>query len=158
MKQKRMQLYESLKSIFLHIDNHEKAFLSTYGLNIPRFYVLMHVNNHHGLNYMELSDLLLCTKSNTSRIVQGMQKDGLLSRVSNPEDGRSYHLYLTEEGQNIFEKVYPAYTELVNGLMSKFSNEEISRYHQFSQTIENTLAPQPISQQPGQPIQLRDKK
>ena len=80
MEQVKFELYESLKSIFLHIDNHEKAFLAKFGLNVPRFYVLMHVQQNPGINYIVLSDLLLCTKSNTTRIVRGMQQDGLITR------------------------------------------------------------------------------
>ncbi|NLE83988.1 MAG: MarR family transcriptional regulator, partial [Chloroflexi bacterium] len=99
MTQTRMQLYESLKAIFLHIDNHEKTYLSDYGLNVPRFYILLHISHKPGISYIELSDLLLCTKSNTTRVMQGMYKDGLVTRKNDPEDGRSYNLYLTEKGK-----------------------------------------------------------
>jgi len=34
-------LYQSLKAIFLHIDNREKALFSKYDLSVARFYTLM---------------------------------------------------------------------------------------------------------------------
>jgi len=107
MQQTKFKLYKSLKSIFLHIDNHEKAFLARFGLNIPRFFVLMHVENNPGINYIVLSDLLLCTKSNTTRVVRGMQKEGLINREMDPNDRRSYQLTLTEAGHDLFNRVYP---------------------------------------------------
>ena len=141
MRQTKFELYESLKSIFLHIDNHEKAFLAQFGLNVPRFYVLVHVQEHAGINYIDLSDLLLCTKSNTTRIVRGMQKDGLINRENDPNDRRSYQLTLTKAGQDLFNRVYPDYKLLVNKLMSRLDEAKLNDYLKASSEIENTLAP-----------------
>ena len=141
MQQVKFALYESLKSIFLHIDNHEKAFLARFGLNVPRFYVLFHVEKNPGINYIVLSDLLLCTKSNTTRIVRGMQKDGLITREVDPHDRRSYRLTLTEAGQNLFNRVYPDYKKLVDKLMSMLDKAKLEDYLKASSEIENTLTP-----------------
>ena len=141
MQQVKFALYESLKSIFLHIDNHEKAFLARFGLNVPRFYVLMHVEKNPGLNYIVLSDLLLCTKSNTTRVVRGMQKDGLINREVDPSDRRSYKLTLTEAGHNLYNRVYPDYKKLVDKLMSMLDKAKLEDYLKASSEIENTLTP-----------------
>jgi len=141
MAPERMVFYESLKAIFLHIDNHEKAFLNRFNLSIPRFYALVHIHNHPGINYIDLSDLMLCTKSNTTRVVQGMQKDGLVLRKMDPADRRSFQLSLSQSGNALFQKVYPEYVALVDSLMSLFSDEELERYALASNHIENTLAP-----------------
>jgi len=141
MVPERMVFYESLKAIFLHIDNHEKAFLSRYNLSVPRFYALLHIHNHPGINYIDLSDRMLCTKSNTTRVVQGMQKDGLVLRKADPADRRSFQLSLSQSGDALFQKVYPEYLALIDKLMSLFSDEELARYTVASNHIENTLAP-----------------
>lgn len=141
MQQTKFELYKSLKSIFLHIDNHEKAFLARFGLNVPRFFVLMHVEKNPGINYIVLSDLLLCTKSNTTRVVSGMQKEGLINREMDPNDRRSYQLTLTKAGHALFENVYPDYNKLVDGLMSKLDKAKLENYLKASSEIENTLTP-----------------
>jgi len=148
MQQVKFELYESLKSIFLHIDNHEKAFLARFGLNVPRFYVLMHVEKNPGINYILLSDLLLCTKSNTTRVVRGMQTEGLINREVDPNDRRSYKLTLTEAGHDLFNRVYPDYKKLVDRLMSMLDKAKLEDYLRASSEIENTLTPnraEPIS-------------
>lgn len=147
MASERMVFYESLKAIFLHIDNHEKAFLNRFNLSIPRFYALVHIHNHPGINHIDLSDLMLCTKSNTTRVVQGMQKDGLVVRNMHPEDRRSFQLSLTQSGSALFQKVYPEYLALVDRLMSLFSDEELERYALASNHIESTLAPENLARQ-----------
>lgn len=141
MQQVKFELYESLKSIFLHIDNHEKAFLARFGLNVPRFYVLMHVEKNPGINYILLSDLLLCTKSNTTRVVRGMQTEGLINREVDPNDRRSYQLTLTEAGHDLFNRVYPDYKKLVDKLMSMLDKSKLEDYLKASSEIENTLTP-----------------
>jgi len=141
MQQTKFELYKSLKSIFLHIDNHEKSFLGQFGLNIPRFFVLMHVENNPGINYIVLSDLLLCTKSNTTRIVRGMQKEGLINRENDPSDRRSYRLTLTKAGHDLFTRVHPDYKLLVDRLMSTLDKAKIDDYLKASLEIENTLTP-----------------
>lgn len=141
MSQDRIKLYESLKAIFLHIDNHEKAYLTHFGLNIPRFYVLIHIAHNPGMNYIDLSDRLLCTKSNTTRIMQGMLKDDLITRQSDPKDGRSFQLFLTEKGKTLLERVYPGFVDQVNQLMSPFTKEEIQTYLKVAYHVESTLSP-----------------
>ncbi len=141
MQEKKFELYRSLKSIFLHIDNHEKAFLAQFGLNVPRFYVLMHVENNPGINYIDLSDLLLCTKSNTTRVVRSMQKDGMINREVDQNDRRSYRLTLTKAGRDLYNRVYPDYKKLVDRLMSTLDKAKIDDYLRASSEIENTLTP-----------------
>lgn len=147
MSKTKIELYNTLKAIFLHIDNHEKAFLAEFGLNIPRNFVLHHLNNRPGINNMDLSERLLCTKSNTSRIVQGMLKDGLITRQYHPEDRRSYQLYLSESGKALFERVYPAFNQQINKLMSLIDSDKIDPYLEVIQSIETILAPtnEPLS-------------
>src|SRR5665648_428668 len=111
MAHDKMVLYDSLKAIFLHIDNHEKALFSEFDLTLPRFYVLLHLSKHPGINFIDLSDLMLCTKSNTTRIVQSMQKDGLVQREVHPDDGRSFQLRLTPAGQAALDRVLPQYND-----------------------------------------------
>ncbi len=141
MSQMKMNLYESLKAIFLHIDNHEKTYLSDHGLNIPRFYILLHVSHNPGINYIDLSDRLLCTKSNTTRVVQGMVKDGLITRQNDLNDRRSFKLFLTEKGSDLLARVYPGFINQIDSLMSCFNEQEASHYLEVSQHIESSLSP-----------------
>jgi len=140
MYTEKMEFYKSLKAIFLHIDNAEKAFLNQFKLSVPRFYTLYHIYNHPGINYIDLTDLLLCTKSNTTRIVRSLQKEGLIDRKNHPDDGRSFQLFLTDAGKDLFERIYPQYLAHINWLMSHFTDAELNRYSLVSYSIENTLA------------------
>lgn len=135
------RFYFSLKSIFLHIDNWEKMLFSKYGLSVPRFYILMHIYNQPGINYSDLTDLMLCTKSNITRVVGAMKRDGLVKRIVNPEDKRSYHLYLQTKGEGLYKEAYSAYLRQINQLLAKFSDDQLTTYTAISEKIEDVFEP-----------------
>lgn len=137
-----LDLYFSLKTIFLHIDNHEKAFLSHYDLTIPRFFILEHLHDTPGISYKDLSVRMLCTKGNTTRIVRVMQEDGLVIRKSNAGDRRSFHLYLSKKGKRLFKEVYSDYIQYIQNLMSNFDEDQLLDYIAVSNCIEKTLTPE----------------
>lgn len=145
METGQFTLYQTLKSIFLHIDNREKALLGKFDLSVARFYILMHIHNHPGINYIDLSDLMLCTKSNTTRVVRSMQADGYIMRRDHPDDGRSYQLYLTEKGELLFAQVHPKFLKHIDHLMASFDANQLEDYTAASKHIERVVAPDIIA-------------
>jgi len=143
MTQDSLKLYESFKAVFLHIDNHEKAYLTQFGLNIPSFYVLIKRRKKKGRKEREGRERRRWSKSNTRGVVQGMLKDGVITREVDTTDRRSYQLFLTDKGQSLLGRVYPGFIEDILELMSRFSDDETSRYLRVSQFIESSLSPDP---------------
>ena len=148
MDQEKLALFESIKSAFLHIDAQEKSMLLKYNLSLPRFYLLLHIHNHPGINQMELTALMLCTKGNITRILQGLQADGLIERMGDPSDGRNSLVKLTKSGQTLLYRVYQNYELLVDEVMGRFNPEEIKKYNKVVQVIQNTLKPQALQVEP----------
>ncbi len=141
MDDKARNLYYSLKSIFLHIDCQEKGLLAQFDLTVPRFYILMHVNNQPGLNGIELSELMLCTRGNISRVVRAMQRENLLTRRQNTTDHRSFNLYLTEKGSALFKEVNTAYTNHIDQLLEKLPEDQLATYSAVSDHLEQVFKP-----------------
>lgn len=90
--------YDLLKEIFLLIDEGDQQLFKQHGLSVVRYYTLYHLHKRAGSTLRELTDKLLCDKSNVTRIVKTLEKAGLIIRRPNAEDGRSSRLYLTESG------------------------------------------------------------
>ncbi len=132
-------LYQSIKSIYLHIDDRERSFFSQFCMTNSRFNILKHLHNHPGISYIELSDLMLCTKGNITRMVQLMLEDNLINRSVNPHDRRSFQLFLSESGEILFKEVNSEYQDYVNSIMSQFNEDQIEIYSQVSNTIEKRL-------------------
>ena len=156
MDQEKLALFESIKSTFLHIDAQEKSMLMKHKLSLPRFYILLHVHNHPKINQMELTARMLCTKGNITRILQGMEVEGLIKRVGALNDRRNTLVSLTKSGLVLLYTVYQDYEFFVEELMGRFKPEEIKKYNRDILVVQNTLRPQALSEpaEPSKPVLL----
>jgi DNA-binding MarR family transcriptional regulator len=105
----RETLYNLLKQTFILLDDGDRRLFGRFNLTSPRYYALHHIAEKPGLSSSELSDRLLCDKSNVTRIVKGLEKAGLIIRKRHETDGRSLRLYLTSSGENICTEVAAAH-------------------------------------------------
>ncbi|MEW5985394.1 MAG: MarR family transcriptional regulator [Chloroflexota bacterium] len=102
-------LYDLLKEIFFILDDGDRRLLGSYNLTVARYYALFHLGEHPGMSLRHLSELMLCDKSNTTRIIQGLAADGLVARSPHETDGRTLRLHLTDEGQQLRARVLAAH-------------------------------------------------
>lgn len=104
-------LYDTLVKLFLIVNDNDRHVLARHGLTLPRFHVLHHLHNEPGISFARLSALMLTDRANVSRIVRGMEADGLVSRRLNEKDRRSYLLQLTEKGADLYAQASAAHRE-----------------------------------------------
>ena len=97
-------LYNQLKDVFFLLDDGDRRLLERYGLTIPRFYALYHIFEQPGISPGRLSDLMLCDKSNITRLIKGLENDHLVERIPHEHDGRTQRLYLTPAGQSLCQE------------------------------------------------------
>ncbi len=102
-------LYHLLKELFLLIDHGDRQLFNQHRLTVPRFYALEHIHHHTGLSSRELSQLLLCDKSNTSRLLRALESEGLIWRAPHEADARTTRIYLTPAGTALYQEAYAAH-------------------------------------------------
>lgn len=99
-------LYNLIKETFIVIDDGDRRLFNHFGLTPPRFYVLHHISEEPGISSSDLSQKLLCDKSNVTRIVKGLEVAGYIQRQPHESDGRAQRLYLTTSGEAICNQVH----------------------------------------------------
>jgi DNA-binding MarR family transcriptional regulator len=104
-------LYDTLVKLFLVVNDSDRHVLARHGLTLPRFHVLQHLHREPDISFARLSALMLTDRANVSRIVRGMEADGLVSRRVNEKDRRSYLLQLTEKGADLYAQAAAAHRE-----------------------------------------------
>lgn len=102
-------LYNLLKELFFILDDGDRQLFGRYSLTVPRVYALLHLGEQPGMSLSQLSDFMLCDKSNITRIIKGMEADGLVSRQPHETDGRTLRLHLTEAGASVRTEVLAAH-------------------------------------------------
>ena len=105
----RLDPYESLG---FHCNLTFKAFVSALdgrlhgtGVSPAQFLALAHLTALGPLSQRDLSDLLSITPATTVRLVDRMERDGWVTRQSDPDDGRVNLVILTERAAEIWEEV-----------------------------------------------------
>lgn len=94
----QVRLYDLIKESFLLLDFGDRHFLEQYALTVPRYYALAHIAASPGLSPSLLSRAMFCDKSNITRLVHGLETDGLVERRPHGQDGRVQCLHLTPAG------------------------------------------------------------
>ena len=64
------------------------------------------------------------TSGNLSRLLDGLEADGLIARRTNPQDRRFSFIMLTPAGQELCAGLMPAVGALANQMLEGFSAEE----------------------------------
>lgn len=111
MNDDKERLYTLLKEAFLLLDFGDRQLFAQYDLTISRYYALYHIDEDPGLSISQLSDSMFCDKSNATRVVKGLEKDGLVLREPHETDGRTLRLFLTPDGQSLLKSAYIAHNE-----------------------------------------------
>jgi len=106
------------------LHHHSMDHLKCSNMTPARFDVLTHLSVAHGISQQEQSDRRLVAKGNTCTLLDKMAAQGLVERRPDPEDRRSYRLYLTEEGQQLAETLIPSHEDFMQKHMSALSDEE----------------------------------
>lgn len=105
------KIYTVFKDIFFILDDGDRRLFTTFNLTSSRFYALVHLGERPGMSLSELSSLMLCNKSNATRIVKGLESEGLVYRRPHETDGRTLRLYLSNTGAALLRKVNAAHQE-----------------------------------------------
>ena len=87
--------------------------------------VLIRLWEHDARTQAELCEVTLRDAPTMSRIVDGMERRGLLLRKPHPEDGRARVLHLTRKGRELEKKLVPVARKLVNRLVAGISEDDL---------------------------------
>lgn len=129
----------------LLMNDSDERFFQQFKLGTTRYYTLIHLEQTPGLTLSELSQRLLCTKGNMTRILKSMETDGLLERSTDPRDGRAVRHTLTQRGTDLLAEARSAYMRFLEQRFSGLELYEIDSLQRiltrFNRRLETSLRP-----------------
>lgn len=140
-------MYNLLKEIFLLLDDGDRHILSRFNLTVPRYYILWHLGNEPGISLRRLSELMICDKSNVTRLIQSMEEEGLVVRAPHESDGRTVRLYLTETGSQTREQAITAHETYNQNRMNRFNGLEQDQAQAYLLKLKSSLEIDLLSEQ-----------
>jgi DNA-binding MarR family transcriptional regulator len=76
-----------------------------------------------GLRPYELERTLLLAQYNLSRLLDRIEREGLIERASSPQDGRGHVLRLSARGQSMRKAMWPVYAQAIEAAVGSCLDE-----------------------------------
>lgn len=136
------ETYELIKQVFFLLDDGDRCCLRQYDLTPVQYYTLLWSNSADGKTLGELSEKLLCTRSNVTRVVDRMVRRGLLTRERDHKDRRVVRVSLTPAGQQLYREASQAHSESIIERINTLPEAEQATLRQSLGTLRSSLQAQ----------------
>ena len=94
------------------------------GLTSSQFAVLEVLYSKGDLKICEIIEKILTTSGNVTVVIKNLEKDGLVSKNSDPEDKRSMLISITDKGKKIMDEIFPKHIDNINNIFNILTTEE----------------------------------
>ncbi len=115
----------TLRKASSDLENSLETYFSGYGVSAGRFMLLLLLSsNPEGMMPSELAQKCGVTQATISGLLNGLEKSQFIVRATHARDGRAYVIKLSEQGQELLNRVKPEFFNCLNNMMAEFSHEE----------------------------------
>ncbi len=121
VRQTAVLAWMRLARIFQKIDTASAQMFRAHHLSTAQFDALAQIGAAGGITQQELANALLVTKGNISQLIARLEQQGIVTRR---HTGRTNCLFVTEQGQALFDAVVPQQEALIAELFAPLSPEE----------------------------------
>ena len=121
---KNTKLIHAIGLLWGQISSKLDEVLAPAKLNISKFNILMiikHVGGYDGIQN-EISKRLLVTASNITKLLDKLEKDGLITRNTKKEDRRVKLIRITDYGSKTLDKIWPKYLKITKKINSHIAS------------------------------------
>ena len=88
----------------------------------------LHFAGEHRMTQSEIGRRMNVTSSNVTRLIDGLEQDGLVRRTADHSDRRVTYVELTDEGRAVAERIVPAVLKFAMDVAQAFSPEEMQTF------------------------------
>jgi len=113
--------------VYTSIFNGISTYLDPYGLTPAKFNVLMvikHQGQEKGISQIDIGNRLLVSASNMTRLLEKLEREGLIKRSALIGDKRVKVIKVTAKGAKLLDQVWPGYEKTIKSLAVHLTGEE----------------------------------
>ena len=124
---RRLRLWLRLYAATSVVEREMRRFLrQRFGTTLPRFDLMAALERApDGLTMGELSRRLMVTGGNVTSIVDGLERDGLVSRRQPASDRRTSYVAMTAAGRSAFAAMARAHERWIDELLADVADEDV---------------------------------
>lgn len=109
--------------------------LATYKLTVGQFGTLEVLYHLGPLCQRDIGKKLLKTGGNITTVVDNLEKRGLVTRRSVPEDRRYYNIELTDTGRELIEGILPVHFKKITDRLAILSPQEQDEFRRLCRKL-----------------------
>jgi len=113
-----------------------------YSLNAAKFNLLMvikHIGKDKGLSQTEIGNNLYVTAANITKLIDAVERDGLVLRMASSSDRRVNLIKITDKGSRLLDEIWPKHVSGINEILEKFSSVDKDKLGQLLQAFKQDM-------------------
>lgn len=121
-----VKLMRAAESLTARVHRH----LARERLTVSQFGALEALYHLGPLHQYEIGQKILKSSGNITTVIDNLEKRGLVKRVRDAKDRRCVQVRLTEEGDKLIGRIFPAHADLITremGRLTPVEQEELGR-------------------------------
>jgi MarR family transcriptional regulator, transcriptional regulator for hemolysin len=147
-------LYDAAKHLRLAIASRVEAF----GLTPAMWRCLAYLELHGGSSLKALAEALEVQSMSVVRIVDELEKRGLVRRAAEPRDRRALQLHLTKAAEPVLERIWRVVDELIADAQGGMSAKDLAVLVQSLRSIRGALQKRAQHDLRAAPVPARRRK
>jgi len=109
------------------LSNYLTRRFKSYDITPEQWGLLNRLWDKDGISQKELSEISIKDQTTITRILDKLERKGLIKRQTSPDDRRSFLIFLTDSGRNLESKLVPIAYEVLDEALQGLSEEEIKQ-------------------------------
>lgn len=134
-KEPFLRVLRELARTYQTFSAYDEEHIRQLGLTAPQFDVIATLGNTSGMMMGQLAEKTLVTKGTLTGIIDRLESKKLVRRIVPPDNRRCFIIELTEEGQQLFEQVFPAHIAYLKERFEQVSEAQLEEIHQALQQL-----------------------
>jgi len=121
--------------LYTLIDNKISNYFKDFDLSPAKFNTLMiieHEGKENGLSQVDICKKLLVTASNITKLLDRLDKDGLIIKHTQKGDRRVNLIKISKKGSELLDRAWPGYIKLIKELSGLINSEELNLHSQIT--------------------------
>ncbi len=124
----RLFLSDAINTLTRQINEITLEDLRRFGMTVPRWSVLSNLAVNDGRTIGDLSRVTVIKQSSLTRVVDQMERDGLVERRPALHDSRYIEVWLTDEGRATYDSVVPLAVQRAHQAFEGFREAEVEMF------------------------------
>ncbi len=134
----------SIGKLYVLLNQYFSGVYGPFGLNPAKFNLLMfikHIGKEKGISQNQLKNMLYVSAANITKLIDGLERQGLTRRVPSPQDRRVNLITITPEGSRLLDRVWPEHVKALNSLLEPCDTEAKKSFSEYLERFISDLAP-----------------